>query len=59
MKIAIKKITKEFIELHPHQPRTAYALSVEELSVNMSYKTFKRFLKKTQFKLQKSSKRDS
>ena len=41
-----KKVIKKFIELHPHQPRTAYALSVEELSIKMSYKTFKRFLKK-------------
>lgn len=41
-----KKIIEEQIELYPHQPKKAYALSLEKLSVKMSYKTFKRFLKK-------------
>ena len=41
-----KTIIKKNIELCPHQPKQAYALTLEELKIPMSYKTFKRFLKK-------------
>jgi len=41
-----KIIIAEFIKMYSHQPKKAYALSVEKLSINMSYKTFKRYLKK-------------
>jgi len=41
-----KLVIAKFIKLYPHQPKKAYALSVEKLSIKMSYKTFKRFLKK-------------
>jgi len=41
-----KEIIKKHIDEHPHQPKTAYALTVEDTEVKMSYKTFKRFLKK-------------
>lgn len=46
-----KTIISEFMKMYSHQPKKAYALSVEKLSIKMSYKTFKRYLKKTQFKL--------
>ena len=41
-----KKVIEEQINLYPHQPRKAYAMTIEKLSIQMSYKTFKRFLKK-------------
>jgi len=41
-----KAIIEKHIEAHPHQPKKSYALSLEELQIKMSYKTFKRFLKK-------------
>ena len=41
-----KKIIEEQITLYPHQPKKAYAMSLENLSSKMSYKTFQRFLKK-------------
>ena len=41
-----KAIIKEEISKYPHQPKKAYSMSVERLSLKMSYKTFKRFLKK-------------
>ena len=41
-----KKVIEEQINLYPHQPKKAYALTLEKISVDMSYKTFKRFLKK-------------
>lgn len=41
-----KKIIEEQISLYPHQPKKAYAMSLEKLSSSMSYKTFQRFLKK-------------
>jgi transposase len=41
-----KMIIKKYIELHPHQPKQACALALEELKVAISYKTFIRFLKK-------------
>lgn len=41
-----KIVITKFIELYPHQPKKAYALSSEKLAIKMSYKTFKRFLKK-------------
>ncbi len=58
-----KEIIKKHIKDYPHQPKTAFALTVEVTGVQMSYDTFKLFLypkgrlraKKTAFKLQKSS----
>lgn len=41
-----KKIIEKEINKYPHQPKKAYAMSLEKLPVQMSYKTFKRFLKK-------------
>lgn len=41
-----KDIIEEEISRYPHQPKKAYAMSLEKLPVKMSYKTFKRFLKK-------------
>ncbi|MDF1882743.1 helix-turn-helix domain-containing protein [Sulfurimonas sp. SAG-AH-194-C21] len=41
-----KSIIEEQISLYPHQPKKAYAMSLEKLSSKMSYKTFQRFLKK-------------
>jgi len=40
------KVIQKNIETHPHQPKKAFALTVEEIGINMSYETFKRFLKK-------------
>ena len=39
-------IVKKYIEAHPHQPKKAYALTLEEIDIKISYNTFKRFLKK-------------
>ena len=41
-----KIIIEEQINLYPHQPKKAYAMSLEKLTSTMSYKTFQRFLKK-------------
>ena len=41
-----KKIIQEQISLYPHQPKKAYAMTLEKLQTKMSYKTFTRFLKK-------------
>ena len=41
-----KGIIEKNIEKYPHQPKTAYAHTMTELNVKMSYDTFKRFLKK-------------
>ncbi len=41
-----KEIIEEEINKYPHQPKKAYATSLEKLSTKMSYKTFKRYLKK-------------
>jgi len=41
-----KKIIEKNIEAYPHQPKKAYALTLDELSIKVSYKTFKRYLKK-------------
>lgn len=41
-----KDIIEKQIVAHPHQPKKAYALVLEELQIEMSYKTFSRFLKK-------------
>ena len=41
-----KDIIEEEIGRYPHQPKKAYAMTLEKLPVKMSYKTFKRFLKK-------------
>ena len=48
-KLSVEKdleIVKKHIEAHPHQPKKAYALTLEEIDINISYNTFKRFLKK-------------
>jgi transposase len=41
-----KEIIKKHIEDYPHQPKKAYALTLKEINIKVSYKTFKRFLKK-------------
>jgi transposase len=41
-----KEIIKKHIVAYPHQPKKAYAATLEELQIEMSYDTFKRFLKK-------------
>jgi len=41
-----KEIISGYIEQYPHQPKKAYSLTVEELKIKVSYKTFRRFLKK-------------
>jgi len=48
-KLSVEKdleIVKKHIEAHPHQPKRAYALTLEEIDIQISYNTFKRFLKK-------------
>lgn len=37
---------KKYIETYPHQPKKAYALTIEAIGKEISYNTFKRFLKK-------------
>lgn len=39
-------IIKKHIENTPHQPKKAYALTLQEIDAKVSYNTFKRFLKK-------------
>ncbi len=41
-----KEVIKKLIEAYPHQPKKAYAMTLEQLQIKMSYETFKRFLKK-------------
>jgi len=41
-----KNTVKKNIELYPHQPKRAFAVTVEETGIQMSYDTFKYFLKK-------------
>jgi len=41
-----QSIAKKNIELYPHQPKKAFAMTVEETGIKMSYDTFKYFLKK-------------
>ena len=41
-----KERIKQHIELYPHQPKKAYAITLEHLPIKISYDTFKRFLKK-------------
>lgn len=41
-----KEIVKKHIEKYPNQPKKAYALTIEDLGIDISYDTFKRFLKK-------------
>ncbi len=41
-----KEIIKKHIDNYPHQPKKAYALTLKEINIKVSYKTFKRFLKK-------------
>ena len=48
-KLSVEKdleIVKKSIEAYPHQPKKAYALTLEEIDTKVSYNTFKRFLKK-------------
>jgi transposase len=48
-KLCVKKdleIVKKHIEAYAHQPKRAYALTLEEINIKVSYNTFKRFLKK-------------
>ncbi len=40
------KIVQKHIEAHPHQPRKAYALTLEEIDTKVCYNTYKSFLKK-------------
>jgi len=40
------KIVQKHIENHPHQPKKAYALTLEEIDIDICYNTFKSFLKK-------------
>lgn len=40
------QIVKKYIEAYPNQPKKAYALTLQEIDINISYDTFKRFLKK-------------
>ena len=40
------EIVKKHIERYPNQPKKAYALTLEEIGIDVSYDTFKRFLKK-------------
>ena len=41
-----KEIVKKHIESYPNQPKKAYALTLQEIDIDISYDTFKRFLKK-------------
>ena len=41
-----KSIIEKHISNYPHQPKTAFALTVNEIGIKMSYDTFKLFLKK-------------
>lgn len=41
-----REIIEKQITKYPHQPKKAYAFSLEKLEIAISYKTFKRFLKK-------------
>ncbi len=41
-----KEVVKKYIERYPNQPKKAYALTLEEIGIDISYDTFKRFLKK-------------
>jgi len=41
-----KKIIEKHMTNHPHQPKTAFALTVDEIGITMSYDTFRLFLKK-------------
>jgi len=40
------EIVKKHIEAHPHQPKKAYALTLEEIDTTICYNTYKSFLKK-------------
>lgn len=39
-------IVQKHIETYPHQPKKAYAYTLEDINTKISYNTFKRFLKK-------------
>lgn len=41
-----KEIIEKYIAKYPHQPKTAFTLTVDEIGIKMSYDTFKLFLKK-------------
>jgi transposase len=40
------QIVQKHIEAYPHQPKQAYAHTLEDIHTKISYSTFKRFLKK-------------
>ena len=40
------KVIQKNIETYPHQPKKVFAITIEEIGINMSYETFRRFLKK-------------
>ena len=49
VKLSIEKdlpIIKKHIETYPNQPKKAYALTLEEIDIDICYETFKNFLKK-------------
>jgi len=41
-----KNIISKIIKENPHQPKKAYALTMKETGINISYDTYKRFLKR-------------
>lgn len=41
-----KEIIQKHIEAYPNKPKQAYALTLQEIDIDISYDTFKRFLKK-------------
>jgi len=48
-KLSVEKdlpIIKKYIEAYPNQPKKAYALTLEEINIDICYETFKNFLKK-------------
>jgi len=40
------EIIQKHIEDYPHQPKKAYALTLEEIDIKICYNTYKKFLKK-------------
>lgn len=40
------EIVQKHIETYPHQPKKAYALTLEEIDIKICYNTYKSFLKK-------------
>jgi transposase len=48
-----KSIIEENITKYPHQPKTAFALTIEKIGIKISYDTFKLFLKKNSISVTK------